>query len=68
VPIASDGSAAWRRAMLGDSTVREGELFEGRVFEPAPFFTCKRTRTLCPGGKRFPNLFSEKLFCDRKVH
>ncbi|KAJ8975996.1 hypothetical protein NQ317_006293 [Molorchus minor] len=38
-PIASEGSAGSLLAILGDSTVREGELFVGSVLEPDPFFT-----------------------------
>lgn len=39
MPIASEGSAGSRLAILGDSTVLEGELFDGNVLEPEPFFT-----------------------------
>lgn len=48
MPIASEGSAGSRLAMLGDSTVLEGELFDGNVLEPDPFFTCTETRTYKP--------------------
>jgi hypothetical protein len=37
--MASAGSAGSRRPIVGDSTALEGELLEGSVFEPEPFFT-----------------------------
>jgi len=39
VPMASAGSAGTRCPIVGDSTALEGELLEGSVFDPEPFFT-----------------------------
>lgn len=43
--MASDGSAGNLLVMLGESAVREGELLEGSVFDPEPFFTFSKIIT-----------------------